>query len=314
MSRILLSALLLCSFQFCNATVSNVLGVSKLTIPAGNVPIASAYVHPKELGFSVDGAALSVDELTIDLPSASIVAGDYNESVYPLYYVEVTESGSYEGMYFDVISNTASSITIKTWTAATDPTQPIGANTTVILRKHMTIDDFFSDAESQFSAFTEVLKFILPDGGSITVFWDGAKWTMDSVNDDGTMPIYPGQGFLVGFPVARTFNVIGEVKSTPTQVPVYPGSNNFVGTFSPIDESFNSLNTFAWMDPFLDVFKLFAVDGSLATTGTFFSDGSKVTSDGASDDGDEVLGAHSAFLLGTAFEGNWIIPPAYPVN
>lgn len=308
---LLLSALAL-SFNLAHSAVSNVLGVSEITIAKGNVPIAPAYVHPRELGFSVESTSLVGDKLTLNLSTASLSSGVYNESsLYPLYYIEVTTPGGYEGMIFDVTSNATDSVTVETWTSAT---QPISAGSSVIIRKHMTIDDFFSQAENQLAAYEDTLKFFTPSGGFVILFWDGSRWSVDDQTDNGNFPIYPGQGFLTIFSKPKTFNVFGEVKSTPTQVPLYVGAVNLVSTLSPIKESFNSLGVTGWMSPYYEIFKLFLPDGSLSTAGFYFYDGTKVTADFIADYGDVTLSPHSSFSIFPATDMNWPVPAAYPAN
>jgi hypothetical protein len=294
------------------AAHSNIMGISSINIKAGNVPIAPAYVHPKELGFSVNSTALAGDELTLNLPSNSLTAGAYEESsLYPRYYIEVISEGAFAGMVFDVVSNTAGAVTIKTWA---DGSQPVSSGTAVILRKHMTLDDFFADAESQLIGYGDTLKFFDSNGDSKGVVWDGSIWTTDFSTDDGGMPIYPGQGFLTIFVTDKTFNVLGEVKSTPTQVPVYVGAINFVGTLSPIEESFNSFEAMSWMSPYAETIKLFTSDGTLSSAGAYVYDGSKITGDFVSDDGADPLPATSSFLITPVGDISVPIPAAYPVN
>jgi hypothetical protein len=284
-------------------------GVSVVSIKSGNTPIAPAYVHP-------DAASLEIDSLSrtgevVELSFSNLEAGDgaYAPDRYPRYYLEVIKEGAFAGMYFDVDANTAQTITVRTWDGGS--LQPFAAGDTVIVRKHMTLGDFFEDAEETLAAYVDVVKFFEAGNVSHSILWDGNRWTRDFVHDDSEWPIYPGQGFLCLFGSNVRFVSSGHVKTTPTQIPVYNGSNNFVGTFSPVETTFADLEVTNWMDPYTDSFKLLSSDGSLMSRETLIFDGSKLTSDFLSDNGNTTLAPNESFLLLPVVDTNWIQPAPY---
>jgi hypothetical protein len=286
-------------------------GASRLSVSGGNTPISSPYVHADTAHLVVENISLAGAELTLDFSNGQFEASELAPDRYPGYYLEVIKEGQFLGMYFDIEANTEGSLTITTWD---DPSQPVEVGDTVIVRKHLTVGEFFAAAESSLVPYADSVKFFEAGNVSYSLLWDGTKWTRDFVNDDSSWPIYPGQGFVCIFAQDIDFVVTGHVKTTPTQVPVYNGSNNFVGTLSPIASDFDTLGVSAWMLPYADSFKFLSNDGTLSAGATYIYDGTKVTPDFLTDAGTVPIAPHEAFLLLPASDLNWPVPPAYSVT
>ena len=97
----------------------------------------------------------------------------------------------------------------------------------------------------------------------------------DFVSIAGQTVIYPGTGFAYSASSPVTFNLMGEVKPTKTQIPVYAGKTNIVGPVNPATPTTlytTSLGTM--LAAYNDAVNTFSTDGAMTTIGTYLSDGS----------------------------------------
>lgn len=290
---------------------STPVGASIVSVSAGNSPVAPAYVHTDTARVAIADLSVVGNAVTLSFSNVDFIQNELAPARYARYYLEVIKEGDYAGMYFDIQANGSNGITVQTWIGGE---QPFEVGDVVVVRKHMTLGDFLEDATRSLSPYADSVKFYEDNNVTHSLLWDGMKWTRDFANDDSDWPIYPGQGFVCLFAQAIQFVVTGQVKTTPTKIPVYSGSNNFVGTMTPVETSFGELGVSTWMMPYADSFKLLSADGSLSSGATFFYDGLKVTPDFVTDAGDTALPAHRAFLLLPATDMNWPQPPAYSAD
>lgn len=290
---------------FATSVTSEVMGGNMISIAAGNVPVAPAYVHPATFEGVVHQFVANGSQWTLNFTGVDFVPNAFNPSGGKAhYYVEVTAPGDFLGAYFDILSNTATGVTVDGIDGDSLP-----GGTSVLIRKHMTVREFFSNAEGSMQAFVDAVKLFYPFQQNITLFWIGSGWSRDfgGTNDDD-YPIYPGQGFLAGFGAPVNFATTGCVKSTPTQVPVFSGDINFVGSGSPVPVSYGELNAASQMGLYTDAFQTFSVSGNLAVTATYFNVGGYVSSDFFSNHDNLLVPANAAILIGPASNFNWVLP------
>ncbi|NDV61769.1 hypothetical protein G0Q06_04835 [Puniceicoccales bacterium CK1056] len=254
----------------------------------GGVFVSCPYIHDNDFVGDVSGVVDGTGSSTVSVGGAPLVSGAFNESLqFPLYYLEITEGGHpFEGYSFDIISNTTDSVIVSAELAADFS---LAAGDQIQIRKHMTLDDFFADAESSFAAFFETVKFFNLDGSIDLYTWTGSMWSPDfGTTDSGQRQIYPGEGFLATFSSEITFIVSGKVKTTKTVVPipastVYPV---FYGSSSPVDETLGSLQLAAGgLNDFFGTVKFISEDGNLTPITLFTDWGGFMTDDFGSTDG-----------------------------
>ncbi|MGC9452213.1 MAG: hypothetical protein ACP5I4_12295 [Oceanipulchritudo sp.] len=250
----------------------SVVTVSKSVL--GGVFISCPYIHENDFVGEVTGVVDGAGSSEISVGGSPFTAGTFDEStLFPLYYLEITEPGHpYEGYSFDIISNTADSVVVS---AELGSDFSVASGNEIQIRKHMTLNDFFASAESSFAAFFETVKFFNYDGSIDFYTWTGSVWSPDfGTTDVGDRQIYPGEGFLATFSSDVTFIVSGKVKTSKTVIPV-PASTVypvFFGSTSPVEETLGSLQlATAGFGDYFGTVKFFSEDGNL-TAGGFYTD------------------------------------------
>lgn len=283
----------------------------------GGVFVSCPYIHDNDFVGDVSGVVDSSGTATISFTGTPFSAGAFDESgLFPLYYLEISEPGHIsEGYAFDIISNTGNTVVVAAEAAGSFG---LTAGDAVQIRKHMTLDDFFADAESSFAAFAETVKFFNQDGSLDLYTWTGTIWSPDfGTTDAGQRQIYAGEGFLATFSSDITFIVSGKVKTTKTIVPV-PASTAivvFCGSTSPVDETLASLElASSGLGDYMGTVKFFSEDGNLTALSLFTDWGSFMTDDfGTSDGGSTVVSPLSALQVSNSGVGtNLILPAPYP--
>ena len=87
---------------------SDIVGYSKIAAASGTVPIVPGFVKsPKFTG----SATLSGQSFAVTLPAGELNQSNFSDKPnYPTHYIEIT-AGDYEGYAYDIVANTASSVT-----------------------------------------------------------------------------------------------------------------------------------------------------------------------------------------------------------
>ena len=221
-----------------NTVSTPIVGFTKTTLPGGPGSLfAPSLVNSDTFSGELSGLT-SGETSTMTL---SGVSGDLSEGTFPKYYLEVlndtdsTDNLDTEGLVFDIISNTEGTVTVSG--NATD--MGLDGTETVAIRKHFTLSDLFGSAEGlqEPSGDGTEYDFVVLFGGSpATYIYSGGVWyngVSFAASNDAV--IYPGTGILVRNRADVTVSVTGTVKETPTQVPLYAGSVNLVGSLKPVD-------------------------------------------------------------------------------
>jgi hypothetical protein len=195
------------------------------------------------------------------------------------------------GMIYDVVSNTATTVTVE------GSTSILTGTVTYCVRKHVTLGTLLPGGGG-LTIGSDFVSIVNPDSSIDQFDYNGAFWENASTVDDATNKvIYPGQGFIVthgGAPATLTIggNEVSYVKNGPTKVPLYhhignPPVRNLVGLINPLVSDagatdINTLGNFGLVgdggvtsgitagSEFVDVFK---TDGTFKTVGTFDSNG-----------------------------------------
>jgi hypothetical protein len=293
-----LTALFFSSFSLLEAqTVSTTpVGYRTDAIPAGNTAYAPSFVHADTYVGTITSLTESGANTIVDCADFSgNAAGSLDQgSLYPAYYLEITQSGDKEGYIFDIISNTTSGVTVS---GLLSSGFSLAGTESVTIRKHMTVGDVFTSATSSLTAYSDSVKLFNGDGTISVLYWDGSQWTPDFANNHSTKPVYPGAGFLTSFASSVDLTVNGHVKTTKTKVPVYAGLVNLVGCMAPSDSDVDGFNGTASLQAYSDSVKVVSQDGNFSTQGTYYSDGSVMTRDFATNHGAESFTGHNAALF-----------------
>jgi hypothetical protein len=219
---------------------------------------------------------------TLSLAANSLTAGAYDDGpVYPTHYVEIVTAGSNQGVVIDIVSNTASQITLATDISGLS----LVGNERIVIRKHNTIASVFADTESTVTLFTDAVTIPNPDGSSDTYYLIGAgSWSSDfTVADGNDRPIPPGSGFVYDAAADADLTFSGTVKSSPVVVQLAGNSVvNIVGPVNPLVGSSKqiSLLGFQNMLAFTDSITTYAPGDLVTPLFTYYADGAgNVTTD-----------------------------------
>ena len=281
---------------------SDVVGYSKISAAAGTVAVTPGFVKAAKFSGSatITGQSLNISGLTADSLNASSYGDRPN---YPTHYVEIT-SGTYEGYSFDIVSNTASSVT-----AQNIPSALNGQSVSVVIRPHFVLDDI---ASASMADYADAVNLINPDGSTSTRFYAGGSWIAEDFSTPaGHTVIYPGQAVVLSTGGA-SITTQGVVKATKTAIPLYAAAVNFVGPLNPSGNTLvNSLGIAGGLTPYADGINVFSSDGNLTATATYFSDGSSILDSGFSPldpNATDNVQVNSGFAVSVASDTYWVVP------
>ena len=185
-------------------------------------PISPTLVNKVEFAGSVASATAT----TVTLTGTPLVGGSYAGGNF---YVEVT-NGAGEGAWTNITANTTSQLTVES-----DLTTFItGGTSTVKVRKHVTIGEFFGTTNAaglkpgdDAGLADEVFLINARTGLNKSLFFDGTGWVDAEFTPANNQKIEPQQGLLVKRKLATpvTFVRTGYVKTGKTMLGVYNGLN-----------------------------------------------------------------------------------------
>lgn len=285
-----------------SAVTTDIVGAESFTVAAGNVLLAPSFTHAIDFQGATTGVSEGAGTTTLSL--AGLSSGAYNEStLYPLYYLEVID-GAGAAYIFDIISNTATDVVVY---GLLNTDFGVVSGDSVSIRKHMTIADLTENSDVQ---LFDAVTFYNSDNTFDTLFLTGIGWSIDfgtTNNDD--RPIYPGSGIVTGFAGVRTFTTFGCVKPTPTQVPIYAGAINIIGTMIPVETGIADVGLESGLASF-DAIGVYAPTGSFGTPTTYFNTGVGMSSDFSTETTDTIDGK-LGFVGTVASDLYWLVPAGY---
>ena len=249
------TALALFASPLCSVSAQEVysatIGAVAVTVPSdSDVMVALPFKQEKLAGGAVSSA--SSGEAT--LAAGTLAAGAYNSSGGVASHFLYVEDGALEGRYFDILSNTATTIELD----ADDLTGLVGSNFSI--RAHWTLGSLFPEGigyVEELEAGLRQVELILPDvasvGGGLAAsrifyFYDAAwrevgKPLADAV--DGTV-VNPGSAFVVrnNGSADLDYYFFGEVEYGPLAIPLVSSSetvDNFVALGRPLGLTLDEL-------------------------------------------------------------------------
>lgn len=286
-------------------------GYTTLDVPAGSALISPTFVNSD----SFAGAIVSASGNDIVFASSTFTGSEYDEGGFPLYYLEISESGhAYEGQLFDIVSNTTDTVTVALGGGDLSSFS-LTAGDSVVIRKHFTLNQLFESPDVALGAFTETAKFFNSDESSSLYTWTGSAWSSDfGVTDEGDRQIYPGEGILLTSSAARNLVVTGTVKPTKTRLPIFATNSVLVmvGSGSPSDTTLGELGLAQSLDDFTGTVKFLSNDGNLSS-GTLYTDvGSYMSPDfGITDASSVVVPAGQPMIVTNGSTKTISLPAAY---
>lgn len=308
------SGLLATQVASADTTVStDPVGYNVFSLPVGNSVRVNTFVQAKSFqGTMASVTSASNSVITVTGSGTILSSGTYNQtSAEPSYFVEVLSSGSGQGLIADVISNTATTITV----AGNLASYGAGNGTSFCVRPHTTLSSLFP-ATSALTANVDSIKLFYPNNTSRSFIFvgSGSGWAdSGTFADSGSEVVYPGQGFIITVGGARTVTVMGSVKAGPTQVPVYANAVNVVGSFNCNiggTQILGDLNLPASFAKNVDTAKLLN-DGTLAATTAYLSDGSQMIDGGTFTPSNSVAVAPSSGLIISVGQTKNLVLPSF---
>ena len=282
---------------------SQIVGYSKVTVPNGTRAIVPGFV--KAPVFQGSGVVTSQTIVSSGLSANSLgpTAVGTGAVDFPTHYVDII-SGNYEGHSYDILSNTASSVTVSGL-----PSDLAGTTINYVIRPHLTLADIDSSEMPDGSVILNIFNdpvvsattYIYDSGG---MWYDGSStYVMNHA------VIYPGYGVSINSANASSFNITfkGYVKETSTVVPVYKDASiNYVGPINP--SSTTTLTQWAAPLPANSIANIVLTNGSNGVDLTLVTDtGSVILYDGASNEMSSVaIAGQNAFAVGANTEDGYV--------
>lgn len=243
-----------------NAQVSTpVVGFNKLNFPAGNS--AQTATFTKASVFQGVATSKTQNSITVSgaaFPSYAPVGG------LPAYYVKIL-GGALDGYTFDVLSNTSTTLTI-----SGDLSQA-GTTPTFLVRPHVKASDLFKSSTG-LTPGLDTLTVFNSDATSTVLLWvstDSSTGWIDVLTEAvADAVVYPGQGFILTTVAAGTFTFQGQVETSSTVVPLYPGTVNLVSRSNPSTSSasIQGIGLGNNLTPGLDTTEFWSRDGANTST------------------------------------------------
>jgi hypothetical protein len=197
-----------------------------------------------------------------------------NRANFPTHYLEIT-SGSYAGTYYNISSNTASSVVL-----AETPNVDAAGSVSVAIRPHVTLGDVIK-ADSGIGEYSDSISVYDNNGGFTPYYFAGGVVTADDfLTEMSHVPIAPGKG--VGINTGANLNVTttGVVRKGNLKVPIYKGAVNVVGAFNPSSATkLTDLALATELNPYSDSVVIYNSTGNLGLIAIAYSNGDNVTDD-----------------------------------
>ena len=292
-----------------NATTvtSDVVGYTKSSFPTGASAFGVGFVKPT----TFQGVPTSLTSSTMTFSGANFVALAPTSDGLPKNYVEIID-GPLAGYNADIISHTATVLTISADFSSL-VTQP-----TIVIREHVRASEVFNGNTSLVD-YTDTIVLNNPDGSQSSLLRDSTSstgWIDAGTFAAADLIIYPGQAFLLNTSGSGEFTYTGLVKKTPTAIPLYAASGNFVSYSNPsATPSLQEMNLgadFGSSEEYVSTVGTFSTNGNFDQTAAYLWAG--VGGGGFIDPGTfspptgvNVAGL-SAVIVNVASDSVWIVP------
>jgi hypothetical protein len=297
------------------SVATNPVGYNVFNLYAGNNLRVNTFVQPtayQSTFASYTTAANSV--VTVSSSGSTLTSGSFNETgAEPSYFMEVL-SGSSTGLIVDVVSNTASTVTVN----ANLANFSVSGTASFCIRPHTTLTALFPASTANLTAYVDSIQVTFPNGTTQSYLFTGTGdgWVnAGTFADAGAQVIYPGQGFVATVQSSKTVSVMGVVKPGPTIVPLYAGATNIVGNINPMVSGTQTLSSFdfpATFTAYVDSVQAFTDDGTQTTIGSYLSNGTNMVNAGTFADSDTLtVNSPNAVIVNVQNSKYWVMPSFY---
>jgi uncharacterized protein (TIGR02597 family) len=295
------------------SVATNPVGYNVFSLPKGSSILVNTFVQPtayQSTAASYTSASNSV--VTVSNSGSTLTSGSFNETgAEPSYFMEIL-SGSSTGLIVDVLSNTASTITVN----ANLSSFGVSGTTSFCIRPHTTLASLFPPG-SGLTANIDLLKLYFPNKTSqtyeYTTSYSDGWMNVNTFADAGSQIIYPGQGFILVTQSTESVPIMGTVKPGPTIVPLYAGAANIVGTINPLLTGTQTLSTYgfpAYLTQNLDLVETYSSDGAF-TSQTSESNGTNMFNINTFADTDTVSVPPSNAVIVTTQQNEYYTMPSF---
>jgi len=293
------------------SVATNPVGYNMYTLPVGNSLRVNTFVQAtvfQGTASAVTNSGSSV--ITLSSSATALTSGSFNEvNGEPTCYVEILDSGTAQGLIADIVSNGTNTITVDTNLISFG----VSPTCSFLVRPHTTLASLFPPT-SGLTAYVDTIQLFPPTGPVQGYTFTGS--TSDGWGGSGNQIIYPGQGFEITVQTAKTVAVTGYVKPGQTQIPLYAGAVNVVGTINPVISGTQTLSSFAFpavFSAYVDSVQTYVDNGSLQISGAFLSNGSNMITSGTAGNFDTLplSNPSNAVIVSVQQSKNWIIPSFY---
>lgn len=280
-----------------SSVVSDAGGFSKVAVPPGGRVVAPLFANPPlfQAGVAVNGQTLSVSGLTASSWNA-LSPGT------PGYYAEVV-SGPFEGMRFDILSNSAGAITI-----AGDASALNGqTNLPVCVRRHTTLGGLASSSTG-LSDYSDAFTLYRSNNVKASYYYTSSGVLADDYATPADQTVIPpGAAVILNSQGSATITFSGHVKPNRTMVPLFAGEN-LVAPVDPVGGArLTAQNLASSLAPRRDMASLISVDGRFSST-RFYSDGSSILDSSfapVSTNSAPSLSVGNGFVITASSAGTW---------
>ncbi len=259
-------------------------GIYKFQVQQGSNLFVPGLVTRKEFQGALTGAAPVSPNSALIVADAGWTPGAFNETAsQPTHYAEIVESGHpSEGLIFDIVSNTATTLNVAIEAADFDALNLAGTES-ICVRAHTTLASVFKNAT--ITSFSDFVIVYNDDGTYTTYIYNGTDWLdLATFLPASNRCVYPGQGLVFVSDADKDLviggDVLSHVKLDPTRVSVYKNALNLVGQVNPLTTLGGPLGALALPDSlsaFSDYVQLYTTEGNdLMLSGTYISNGSQM--------------------------------------
>jgi len=286
---------------------SDIVGYTKSSFPAGASAFGVGFVKPT----TFQGVPTSVTSSTMTFSGSNFVGLGPTSDGLPKNYVEIID-GPLAGYNADIISHTATTLTISANFSSLQ-TKP-----TIVIREHVRASDVFK-GNTALVDYTDTIVLNNPDGSQSSLLRDSSSstgWIDAGTFSAADLVIYPGQAFLLNTSGSGQFTFSGLVKKTPTAVPLYSTSGNFVSYSNPSStpdlQQMNLGANFGGSEEYVSTVGTFSTNGSFDQTAAYLWAG--VGGGGYIDPGTfapptgVTVAGLSAVIVNVASDTVWIVP------
>ena len=286
---------------------SDVVGYTKSSFPAGASAFGVGFVKPT----TFQGVPTSLTSSTMTFSGANFVGLGPTSDGLPKNYVEIID-GPLAGYNADIISHTPTVLTI-----AADFSS-LQASPTIVIREHIRASDVLM-GNTSLADYTDTIALNNPDGSQSSLLRDSSSstgWIDAGTFSAADLIIYPGQAFLLNTSGSGEFTYSGIVKKTPTAVPLYSASGNFVSysnpSASPSLQGMNLGENFGGSEEYVSTVGTFSTNGNFDQTAAYLWAG--VGGGGFIDPGTfepptgVTVAGLSAVIVNVASDSVWIVP------